>query len=96
MSRADLVRGLAVQPAPAAVPADDRTIRERCLQAAREAGLSASGLVNVIVTDGVIHLWGVVYTGAEREALRVAAESTPGARGVVVHLGIVPAWSMAE
>lgn len=39
VSRADLVRGLAVQRAPTAVPADDNAIRERCLRSIRDTGL---------------------------------------------------------
>lgn len=94
VSRADLVRGLAAVPVVPDVPAEDATIRERCLEILRMADLASPGLVNVIVTDGVIHLWGVVSTEAEREALRVAAENTPGARSVTAHIGIVPAHAM--
>jgi hypothetical protein len=41
---------------------------------------------NIVVQDGVVHLWGLVQTKEERHALRVAAENTPGAKSVEDHL----------
>jgi osmotically-inducible protein OsmY len=39
-----------------------------------------------VVSDGVVHLWGVVRSEEQRRALRVAAEGTSGVREVVDHL----------
>jgi CBS-domain-containing membrane protein len=44
----------------------------------------------VVVTDGVVHLWGIVRSEDERRALRVAAENIPGVRGVEGHTEFAP------
>jgi osmotically-inducible protein OsmY len=44
--------------------------------------------LNILVSEGVVHLWGLVRSEAERQALRVAAETTPGVLGVEDHLSL--------
>ncbi len=98
VSRADLVRGLAVRPTepqPAGV-ADDRAIRERVLAALRTQPWWVGTYRNVVVVDAVVHLWGLARSQAERDAMRVAAETVPGVRGVEDHLMDWRAWSSAE
>ncbi len=87
VSRADLLRALAVQP-PRPAATDDRALREAVLQAFDRAGLTHYPYVNVVVQDGVVHLWGIVGSREMAEALRVAAEEVPGVRGVEVHLAV--------
>ncbi len=97
VSRADLLRAVAArksQPEPAPKP-DDRAIRERLLETIRSAEWVADTFVNVMVTDGVVHLWGVIESDVQRDALRVAAERIPGVRAVEDHLGSLPPWSSA-
>jgi osmotically-inducible protein OsmY len=48
--------------------------------------------LNVIVTGGVVELWGVVESVEERNAIRVAAENVPGVVAVEDHLGTVQPW----
>jgi osmotically-inducible protein OsmY len=48
--------------------------------------------MNVIVTDGVVHLWGLVDSAEQRKALLVAAREVSGVRGVEDHLGEVPPY----
>jgi osmotically-inducible protein OsmY len=43
-------------------------------------------LVSVSVADGVVELWGPVSSEEEQQALRVAAEATPGVKEVKVNL----------
>jgi CBS-domain-containing membrane protein len=38
--------------------------------------------LNVLVNDGVVDLWGVARSDAEKTAIRVAAVSIPGVRAV--------------
>jgi CBS domain-containing protein len=98
VSRADLVRGLAVRPTepqPAGV-ADDCAIRERVLAALRTQPWWVGTYRNVVVVDSVVHLWGLARSPAERDAMRVAAETVPGVRGVEDHLVDWRAWSSAE
>ncbi|MDH3594869.1 MAG: CBS domain-containing protein [Rhodospirillales bacterium] len=96
VSRADLVRALATrskgEPVPAS-PEGDQTIRKALLQTLDSTGLVMTGNVNVIVTEGVVHMWGVVESDDIRNAVRVAAENVPGVRGVESHIGRVPPWA---
>lgn len=93
VSRADLLRGLATQPAPleTSPSPDDQAIREQLMGTLRGAGWTRPEFVSVIVTDEVVHLWGLVASDEERHALRVAASNIPGVRGVEDHMDRVPA-----
>jgi hypothetical protein len=42
----------------------------------------ARGDRNIIVVDGVAHVWGLVGSPSERKALIVLAEGVPGVTGV--------------
>ncbi len=90
VSRADLLRALALQPPPEA-KADDREIRERLLAELDKAGLAYHPYVNIVVSDGVVHLWGFVGSAKEAEAMVVAAQNVPGVRSVDSHLSVRPA-----
>ena len=39
-------------------------------------------MINVIVQDGTVELWGIVDSASEKKAVRIAAEVTPGVRAV--------------
>ena len=54
---------------------------------------SRPSLINVIVQEGTVELWGIVDSPVERKAVRVAAEVTPGVRAVNDNLIIRPAES---
>ena len=89
VSRANLLHGLvATKPAPAR-SGDDATVRNAVLQAVKDAGVRTS-FVNVIVSDGITHLWGAVESKAEKDALCVATENTAGVQGVEDHVNILP------
>lgn len=87
VSRANLVQALAtlVPAAPAAAAVGDRTIRKQLLAQLKDQKWSAANPSNIVVHDGVIHLWGYVLSEEERRALRVAAENVPGVRKVQDH-----------
>jgi CBS domain-containing protein len=89
VSRADLLRALAARPAlsPEAPAATDRNIRDSLMRTLDHEDWAASAMVNVIVSDGVVNLWGVVDTEDQRRAIKVAAENTPGVKGVEDHMG---------
>ena len=92
VSRANLLHGFAAKEAKTTGPSssDDQTIRENLLHTlAKEAGLDMA-LINVIVNDGVVQLWGLVGSGTEKKAAQVSAESTPGVKRVENHLGQAP------
>ncbi len=45
---------------------------------------------NVIVSDGVVHLWGLIPSEEQRDALRVLAENIEGVRAIEDHLRLQP------
>lgn len=91
VSRANLLRALAtVEAATPAARADDRAIREAVLAELRQQRWSTAGGGNVVVTDGVVHLWGAVTSEEERRATRVAAENVPGVKSVQDHMTLIP------
>ncbi|MCX7631419.1 MAG: CBS domain-containing protein [Geminicoccaceae bacterium] len=90
VSRADLLRALALAP-PRAAKLDDRAIRERLMAELDRAGLGYQPYVNIVVSDGVVHLWGFVGSAKEAEALVLAARNVEGVVSVDSHLAVRPA-----
>jgi len=84
VSRANLVQALASAPknVKAATATSDSMIREDVLRRLGAEPSSRTSRLNVIVHDGTVELWGVVRSQAEKKAVRVAAELTPGVRAV--------------
>lgn len=84
VSRSNLLQGLlSREPYPVEGLASDETLRTSVsAELARHAWASRL-TTNVVVDNGVVHLWG--YTDAKPvvEAMRVAAENVPGVRRVV-------------
>jgi len=93
VSRANLLQALASSRIPQDVDVDDSAIRESLVARLQAASWANAALINVIVQDGTADLWGIVDTEAEKKAVRVAAEITPGVRGINDHLIIRPAES---
>jgi len=79
VSRSNLIQALAsTMPHPDGPTASDRQIRLDLLDRLAHQKWTNFGETNVIVKDGVVHLWGLVYTPAERKALVTLAEEVPG------------------
>jgi CBS domain-containing protein len=93
VSRANLLQALATTRKPHDADVNDSEIRESLMGRLRAARWGHPALMNVIVQDGTADLWGIVDSQAEKKAVRVAAEITPGVRGVNDHLLIRPADS---
>ena len=91
VSRADLLKVLASGGAETADAEQDRAIRRQLLAELREQKWADAGEGRVVVSDGIVHLWGIVGSEDERRALRIAAENTPGVRGVEDHTAFAPA-----
>jgi osmotically-inducible protein OsmY len=66
------------------------SIRETFLAHLHTQDWARPWLLNVMVNDGIVDLWGVARSDAERTAIRIAAESTPGVRAVNDNLVIRP------
>jgi CBS domain-containing protein len=87
VSRRDLLRALASRLDAAPVNKDDDAIRDAFLAEVRKQPWAAWPVeVQVVVSDGVVHLWGIAPNDEKRLAMRVAAENIPGVRGVEDHM----------
>jgi CBS-domain-containing membrane protein len=86
VSRANLIKALASAPkaASAASPDADRAIREAVVEelAGHRWAVPAE---NVIVNEGMVHLWGVVTSPEQARAMSIAAQHVPGVKGVEDH-----------
>ncbi|WP_325090007.1 CBS domain-containing protein, partial [Burkholderia contaminans] len=89
VSRANLVQALAISPStpnPQQV-LSDREIRGMLLAEVAGHKWSSPGR-NIIVKNGIVHLWGYyAWAPNEMQAMRVAAEGIPGVEGVEDHTG---------
>jgi len=89
VSRANLLHGLAAA-GPLSRSEHDNQLRATILNTLRnESGVRLEAL-NITVSDGVVHLWGTAVSEAQRDAIRVAAETAPGVAAVHDHLTILP------
>jgi len=87
VSRANLLHAFAgvladVKPAKT----DDSRIRQQIVDAMHKETWGPVGSTEIIVRDGVVHLWGTIFDDRERMALKVLAEGVPGVKGVQDHL----------
>lgn len=91
VSRADLLRGLAAKVAGPKRPGepDDETIRKALTERIRRETGVQERFLHIAVTAGIVHVCGVVRSEEERNAVRVAAESTAGVRGVEDHIDVL-------
>ena len=92
VSRANLLQALASlrKQIEGGAP-DDVRIRDGIVERLKAEPWSRPSLINVIVQEGTVELWGIVDSPVERKAVRVAAEVTPGVRAVNDNLIIRPA-----
>jgi len=86
VSRSNLLRALASRvEAEAAVPAGDSEIRQALMAELTRQPWSRRADNSVVVTDGVVHLWGLVASPEEGRALELAAGSIAGVKRVENH-----------
>jgi CBS-domain-containing membrane protein len=96
VSRANLLYGLAARPVDTPAPtSDDEAIRSRILKTLREKVGGMTEFVNVVVSNGVVDLWGTTDSPEVAQAIQVAAETTPGVREVRNHIGLLPPMARA-
>jgi CBS domain-containing protein len=86
VSRANLVQAVASTRAGLGVSPSDVAIRDKLLAHLKTQPWTHTGLLNITVTDGIVDLWGLTSSDAERKAIRVAAECAPGVHAVNDHL----------
>jgi CBS domain-containing protein len=91
VTRANLLRALVSIHRSAHEPLQqDDAIRDRIAAAMNKETWANGMLVEVLVHDGVVDLWGRVEDASHRDALKVLVESTPGVKRVEDHLSWTP------
>jgi CBS domain-containing protein len=87
VSRGNLLHALAsVAREVSPGPKTDETIRDGVLAELDRQDWSPRRLVDVVVRNGVVELWGTVFDASQRDAVRVAAENVPGVKAVKSHI----------
>jgi CBS domain-containing protein len=96
VSRANLVQALASwrDDSPPTVP-DDVALRDAVMANLEKESWAPTALINVTARSGLIDLWGLVVSQAQRDAIRVAIEVTPGVMAVNDNLTVRPIISMS-
>jgi len=94
VGRIDLLRALisldSGQDRNGSKPSRDEQLRREISAACQGRNWSLARQLDVVVNDGVAHLWGVAPSDLVRDAYRVAAGNVPGVQAVEVHMHIVP------
>jgi CBS domain-containing protein len=98
VSRANLVQAIAARHTVPQNRGADRAdadvgLRDAVMRAFAQHRWGLHSDSNVIVTDGRVHLWGLVGSEAEQTALRIAAESVPGVKRVEDHTTVADSLS---
>ena len=91
VTRANLVHAVASasREAQPSVESDDAVIRSLFLAELGKEKWAPIALINPIIRNGVVELWGTITDERERQALIVAAENVPGVKTVRDHLACV-------
>jgi CBS domain-containing protein len=84
VARANLIQALARfrERTPLPRPIADGELRKRIVARLKSETWVRPSLINVIVTDGTVDLWGIVDSSVEKKALQVAVEITAGVKVV--------------
>lgn len=78
VSRANLVQAVASGRKILDIPVSETVIRDKIMAALEAEVWAHTGLLNITVNNGVVDIWGIAGSEAERKAIRVVAETTPG------------------
>lgn len=98
ISRANLIQALTAikEKVIGLASSDDRLIREAMMEVLKREPWASTAQLNIVVTDGVVHIWGFADTTEQKQALVVAAENIPGVITVEDHTSFRPLQYMAE
>jgi CBS domain-containing protein len=94
VSRIDLLRALIAignsQDPQATKFNRDEELRKQVAAACQGRVWARAKQLDVVVSAGVAHLWGIAPSDPVRKAYRAAAENVPGIKGVEIHMHVVP------
>jgi CBS domain-containing protein len=87
ISRANLLHALATL-APEVEPGakSDETIRAAVMAELDRQSWAPRRMIDVVVRNGIVELWGTVIDPEQRDAARVVAETVPGVKAVKCHI----------
>jgi CBS domain-containing protein len=90
VSRANLIQAIATARPALEIPLSDQAIRDKLLAHLRAQPWPHTAQLNATVKEGIVDVWGICHSDAEREAVRIAAENIPGVRAVNNNLSMPP------
>jgi hypothetical protein len=87
VSRANLLHALAsLARETGPNPGTDEAVRADVLAELDRQSWAPRHMIDVVVRNGIVELWGTVIDPGQRDAARVAAETVPGVRAVKCHI----------
>ncbi len=87
VSRANLMHALAsLGSSIPPISKDDATIRAGILAELEKQPWAPLALIDVVVRNGVVELWGTITEEKQAQALKVCVENVPGVKGLQTHL----------
>jgi CBS domain-containing protein len=94
VSRANLLHALATMSRNLPdLAKSDAEIRQRVMDEVEKQPWTPIALIDIIVKDGVVELWGSITEAQQGDALKVCAENVPGVKAVVSHLSWIEPMS---
>ncbi|MGZ9104714.1 MAG: CBS domain-containing protein [Rhodoplanes sp.] len=94
VSRANLLHALATMSRNLPdLAKSDAEIRQRVMDELEKQPWAPIALIDIIVKDGVVELWGSITEAQQGDALKVCAENVPGVKAVVSHLSWIEPMS---
>jgi osmotically-inducible protein OsmY len=91
VTRSNLLQVLATTDVSKPMNVADCIIRERLNDELEDQPWACLLSKNIVVENGVVHLFGIVQSEEERHAIPLASENQAGVKAVEHHLSIVPA-----
>jgi CBS domain-containing protein len=83
VSRSKLIQALASEPAASQHDEQmDRKIKLEVLARLGEQPWTGFGERNIVVANGIVHVWGLAASPEERKALHALVETVPGVQGI--------------
>ena len=86
VSRANLIQVVASARPKLEMTVPDSTIRQKLLDELKKQPWARTHSLGVMVTNGIVDLWGYAESADQRRAIRIAAEAIPGVTVVNDHL----------